>query len=252
MKHCFQCGNKGTKEGCPGCGRVSSEISIEKMPKEVADEARYKFKAVRIPEGYMNSSWSLETFWKGREGARYDTALIRFANSLNRMITTFAEGSIPNKSAYIIAPFGYSKCTFAYSCMKHAIDNGYSVAPMLDTGELKQLFTGSTTQSHCMLYHTWDINDIILADVCFVTVMKEYLHLDAFLTIQDLIDRRSRFDKPTFAISAFSLEEISGWDKYKSYKKLLTTTDSSNALKYPLIVEYKEVKQDGEDNQIRA
>ena len=72
-------------------------------------------------------------------GRYNDRLFVRFLDQLTKIDGIFKEGGIPNKSVYIIAPPGYSKTVFAYSCMQQALANGYSVAPIIDTIEQKKL-----------------------------------------------------------------------------------------------------------------
>lgn len=76
--------------------------------------------------------------YKGRD-KHASTSYIKYLDQLEKINNIFVEKLLPQKSAFIIAPAGYSKMTFAYSCMQRALDAGFSVAPLLDTVELKRV-----------------------------------------------------------------------------------------------------------------
>lgn len=248
--HCYYCNNLGTPEGCSHCGRVSGQVETEQMTPKKAIEMEKKYKTILIPEHYRKNLWSSEVFWRGREDKRTDLALSRYVSQVQKVYDVFVSGAVPAKSAFFIAPNGYGKCTFAYSCMKQALANKHTVMPLTDTLDLKRLFVSATTKPDFKLYGKWSLDDYVMADVVFLTVVQSRMNYDAYLTIADLVNKRARFDKPTFIISEFSLEEISRWDDNKNYRNLLTATDGDNPLKFPLVIEYEGVKSNGKyDNK---
>ena len=59
---------------------------------------------------------------------------------------------------------------FAYSCMQHAVSNGFSVGPILDTVELKRVLTLAGDNPQYKLNGTLNYEDYVMADVLFVIV----------------------------------------------------------------------------------
>lgn len=240
MTYCYKCGNRGKEGGCPNCGKTPAQAVLDiTIPGETIAKTK-RYKEILIPEYYLTTIWSKEAFWKNHASQRTETALIRFIDQLEKVLQIFEAGTVPAKSAFIIAPNGYSKCIFAYTCMKLALNRGFTVAPLIDTTDLKRLFVSSTTKNDYRLYHNISMDDYILSDVVFITVVKSHMRYDAYLTVQDLIEKRLRFNKPTFIISEHSLEEISQWDAAKNYKNYLKATEGDNQLKYPVVLQYKE------------
>lgn len=104
-------------------------------------------------------------------------------DQLEKINNIFVEKLLPQKSAFIIAPAGYSKMTFAYSCMQRALDAGFSVAPLLDTVELKRVLVLASENVHYKIDGRISYDDYIMADICFVTGIALARHTG----VQDII-----------------------------------------------------------------
>lgn len=249
MAHCFTCGGKGfLDKTCPECGREPTNESINLDKIENVGEFVKNVNGTMIPSKYHGVFWRKETLEIDNSaklakynGIDYDDRLfIRYADQLEKINTIFAENRIPHKSAIIIAPAGYSKITFAYSCMQRALNAGFSVAPLLDTGELKRVLILASENPRYKVNNCLSYDDYIMSDVLFVTVTKLYTHNEAYQTIQELIDRRSRKGLSTFVLSRFSLEEMSRTDRSQSFNAIKKV--STDDFKYPAIIQYRESK----------
>ena len=175
---------------------------------------------------------------------RYNDRLsVRFLDQLTKIDGIFKEGGIPNKSVYIIAPPGYSKTVFAYSCMQHALANGYSVAPLIDTIELKRLLVLASEKLDYKLYGRFSYDDYMSSDVVFVTVTHTYYRYDAYSVLDELINRRARLGLATFVLSRYSLKTLYKWDKLGSLDSLKNSS-SKDGRKYPSVVAYVEPRQE--------
>ena len=163
--------------------------------------------------------------------------------TLTKIDGIFKEGGIPNKSVYIIAPPGYSKTVFAYSCMQHALANGYSVAPLIDTIELKRLLVLASEKLDYKLYGRFSYDDYMSSDVVFVTVTHTYYRYDAYSVLDELINRRARLGLATFVLSRYSLKTLYKWDKLGSLDSLKNSS-SKDGRKYPSVVAYVEPRQE--------
>ena len=169
----------------------------------------------------------------------YDDILFqRYVNQLEKINDIFVNNKIPHKSAIIIAPAGYSKITFAYSCMQRALNAGFTVAPLLDTGEVKRALVLASENVRYKINNEISYEDYIMSDVMFVTVTKLYTRTEAYQIIQELIDRRSRKGLSTFILSRFSLEEISKSDRQHSFESIKKS--EFDDFKYPAIIQYRE------------
>ena len=169
-------------------------------------------------------------------GRYNDRLFVRFLDQLTKIDGIFKEGGIPNKSVYIIAPPGYSKTVFAYSCMQHALANGYSVAPLIDTIELKRLLVLASEKLDYKLYGRFSYDDYMSSDVVFVTVTHTYYRYDAYSVLDELINRRARLGLATFILSRYSLKTLYKWDSLKN-------SSSKDGRKYPSVVAYVEPRQ---------
>lgn len=176
-------------------------------------------------------------------GRYNDRLFVRFLDQLTKIDGIFKEGGIPNKSVYIIAPPGYSKTVFAYSCMQHALANGYSVAPLIDTIELKRLLVLASEKLDYKLYGRFSYDDYMSSDVVFVTVTHTYYRYDAYSVLDELINRRARLGLATFVLSRYSLKTLYKWDKLGSLDSLKNSS-SKDGRKYPSVVAYVEPRQE--------
>jgi hypothetical protein len=245
-KFCFTCGNGSivVDGGCPGCGRVPKSLDLSKDDPETAITFLNKVKETRIPDEYVDVEWSVERFlvYKGLSSADKDKDLFlsRYLDSLQRLHDIFASGVLSPKSAFIIAPSTYSKVTFAYSCMKHALKNGLSVAPLIDTQDLKRMFVLSAEKMDYKLHTYINYDEYITSDVLFVTVTKTPYRYEAFSVIEELLGKRSRLGLSTFILSRYNLSVLSRWDKDNQFKKLASASARDNFKKFPAQIIYKE------------
>ncbi len=247
MAHCFTCGGKGFSDRiCPECKREPVQESINLDKAENVGEFVKKINNTMIPSKYHGVFWRKETLELDNaaklskyNGIDYDDRLfIRYTDQLEKINAIFADNRIPHKSAIIIAPAGYSKITFAYSCMQRALNAGFTVAPLLDTGEVKRALILASENTRYKINGYLSYDDYIMADVMFVTVTKLYTHNEAYQIIQELIDRRSRKGLSTFILSRFSLAEMSKADRNQSFEAI--KKESTDEFKYPAIIQYRE------------
>ena len=169
-------------------------------------------------------------------GRYNDRLFVRFLDQLTKIDGIFKEGGIPNKSVYIIAPPGYSS-------MQHALANGYSVAPLIDTIELKRLLVLASEKLDYKLYGRFSYDDYMSSDVVFVTVTHTYYRYDAYSVLDELINRRARLGLATFVLSRYSLKTLYKWDKLGSLDSLKNSS-SKDGRKYPSVVAYVEPRQE--------
>lgn len=236
--YCFVCGGKGLlDEKCPSCGREPKKLSFS-FEEDSGEKFIQKVDAINVPGKYRGIMWNPDVLRKSFRDKEHDSAFQRFVNQLDKVDSVFASGILSDKSAIIIAPAGYSKMTFAYSCMQRAIDAGFSVAPMLDTSELKRLLYLSSENPTYKLYNNINYDDYIMSDVCFITVTKMATHEWAYNTIQEILDRRARKGLGTFVISRFSLAEISKRDLSNQFS-VISTASSQDDFRYPAVISYQ-------------
>ena len=249
MEFCFTCGNLGFEDKtCPECGREprNKSLNLDKMEKSEVKELVTKMGNTAIPLQYQGIFWDVEMLKKANADkvAEYSTADIkddlffkRFYTQLGKINDIFSNGSIPHRSAIICAPAGYSKLTFAYSCMQKALSNGFSVAPLLDTNEVKRVLILAGESPWYKINRSIDYDEYILSDVMFITVTKLYNYVDAYSVIQEVFDRRARKGLSTMIISRYSVQDISTNDKSGAFSTLING-DGEDTMKFPAIIQY--------------
>lgn len=242
-ERCFRCGGKFDEryvnEPCPECNRqykVDNEFNLEVLVKQ-DNKFLNTIKNLEIPKEYHGITWDRTVLDNDKSEDKSIRAYKGFVEQLDRVHRMFENGLIPPKSALVIAPIGYSKVTWAYSCMQQAVASGFSVAPLLDTVELKRLFILSSDKPNFKMFGL-TYEDYIEKDICFVTVTKSEYVGNSWQTILDILDKRSRKGLPTFIISRYGVDAISKWDYDGQFKVLLEQGGFRNSLKYPAIISY--------------
>ncbi|MNM78071.1 hypothetical protein D3C81_899570 [compost metagenome] len=222
--------------GCPSCGKNSDKIIVEEnRKKRFISNAKWAL----VPDEYIGKSWSKSDLFDNHPELEKDMLFNNYCNRLEKFHKQFLDGIIPAKSVFISARSQMSKWILAYSCMQLALTKAVSVAPFLDTIELKRLLILGGENPNYKLYGRINYDDYMTSTVCFVSVTKSEKFCEAYTTLIDLIARRSRLGLATYIISKFTLKEISQSCVDSDYTKLIDRTGSQSDLKYPVIIEYK-------------
>lgn len=234
---CYVCGGKGfMNKVCPECGHPMIKRSID-FSKVDTDDFRDKLETLRVPDQYKGVTWDGEILKHFKTCDQNNSGFDKYIKQLDKIHSIFAAGKVPLKSAIIISPAGYSKRIFAYSCMQRALLSGWSVAPVLDTIELKRLLVLSADKPSYRLYSCIDYDEYVMSDVCFVEVTKLPQHAYAAPTVQEVLDRRGRLGKSTFILSNFTLDEMSKFDSFGSFSAIKNQGIVDN-YKYPAIIPF--------------
>ena len=243
-KFCFTCGGEYDErfidKPCPECGRQWGKKPQSQKTEEEKYEAVKVAESRDIPKEYIGVEWSRELLEKDKKKIVNDLNFRRYCNQLEKIHDLFSNGFVPNKSAIIMAPPGYSKVTWAYSCMQQALESKHSVTWLLDTIEVKRLLVLASENPRYRLYNKINYDDYIMSDVCFITVTKTEYNADSFKVIQEILDRRSRKGLATFVISRFDLADMSRHDYKHHFKAIMDLQGNQNPLKYPAIISYFE------------
>lgn len=238
---CFLCGGKGFPDKvCPRCGKEPMHGTLNLENRSDAQQFVEKIDGFGVPAQYRGVAWNAEILKKSFRDKQNDMLFQKFVSQLEKVNDFFVRGMLSPKSAIIIAPAGYSKTTFAFSCMQRALDNGFTVAPFLDTIELKRLLTLAGEKPSYRMFKQVSYDDYIMSDICFVTVTKLPQHEWAYDVIQELLDRRTRKGLSTFILSRFSLNEISKTDRSNQFD-VISTANSNDNYKYPAVIKYLEI-----------
>jgi len=250
---CFDCGGHGFPDkDCPTCGKKKTGTSFNLIQNpETKKNLLITSKLKRIPDQYVGVSWNKEFLMTTHAELISNQYFLYVIDQLEKIHTLFANGRIPTKSAIIIAPPKFGKITFAYSCMQYASLKGFTVAPLLDTQEVKRLCTLAADrpsvdkQMKELLGVTYD--EYVSADVVFVTIIKTVYREEAYMVIEDLLDKRSRKGLPTFFVSRYSLETMSKRDWGRSFDVIkssaLDVNEVDNPLKYPVVIRFTDYRE---------
>lgn len=242
--YCFVCGNSGFYDrDCPSCGREAKNRSLNLDFRDNANDYVTESGMQVIPDHYKGVIWSGEVLKSTKTDLENDYNFKSFVDGMEAINSVFARGLLSRQSAIIIAPAGFSKMIFAYSCMQRAVDNGFTVAPLLDTVEIKRVLTLAGDNPSYRVSKTINYDEYIMSDVLFATVTKLAAREWAFETIQELIDRRARKGLSTFIVSRYDLSEISRKD-YSNQFAVTATAVSDDGCKYPAVIRYKNFRKD--------
>lgn len=241
MEFCYTCGNKGLKDKvCPECGHEPRNNSLDFKKKIKGVDLLENIKDIQIPLNYAGVLWNKESLIKDHldkvEENGKDLVFESYYRNLDKINSIFVDNKIPHKSAFIAAPAGYSKVTFAYSCMQRALNAGFNVAPLLDSCEVKRAMILSAENPKYKINKVLDFDDYIMSDVLFMTITKLHTYTESYQIIQELMDKRSRRGLSTFIISRYSFDTLAKFDKTNNFNAL--AKDSSDVYKYPAIVQY--------------
>lgn len=236
--HCFRCGGNGFQDkACPSCGMEPRNKSMNYQFKKDTQQFIEKVDVFGVPDSYRGIVWDSEVLRHDKPELENDYSFQHFVEQLDKINGVFTKGLLSPKSAIIIAPAGFSKMVFAYSCMQRALDSGFSVAPFLDTVELKRMLFLAAEIPLRKLYGKISFDEYVMSDVCFVTVTKLPQREWAYETIQEIMDLRSRKGLSTIILSRFCLSEICKRDASNSFEAL-SAVDVEDTYKYPVVIKY--------------
>lgn len=240
--HCFTCGGYGFDDReCPECHKVKGSIDLFDKDDRTIENFVKKAEFISVPQEYIGIQWHKDYILADCKHLEKDLLFLRFLQQLEKMHKIFGDGRIPGRSVFICASQGMSKQTFAYSCMQLAMSNGFTVAPLLDTLELKRLIVVSAENPKYKFCGKVNFDKYIASDVLFVTVSKTSYAKEAYMVINDLLDKRARKGLPTFVISRYTLQEMSEFDSRKEFTQLMNPRfNKENSLKFPTVLSYFE------------
>lgn len=238
---CYTCRDEGLESpaGCPDCGLVQGEnYEVQRVVEttDLTDKA--------IPEYYHRRLWEKEILLRAKPELLNDRYFTNgsdaYVEQLNKAHDIFKNGGLPKTSAIIVAPQTFSKMTWAYSCMQLARAFNYNIVPLMDTQQLKYFITLSEekpSSSYLKRFH-FTYEDLIFADILFLTVSKGYYRRNAWEVIQQILDIRSRLGLATIILSRFNINEISEFDRFDRFTKSMDYNGTENGLRYPAIIRY--------------
>lgn len=239
-KFCVKCGNEGFADrACPECGFDRSKLNLViKDPDEIKAFIN-DMERTAIPKQYQGVEWEKSKLIESHQLLANDIKFMKYAEQLEKIHKIFALGTVPSKSAIIIAPPKFSKETWAFSCMQQALLRGLKVARLLDTVEAKRVAVLASENPKYKLYNEVLYDDYLDSDVLFLTITKTQYKTDAGHIIMELLDRRSRLGRPTFIISRYQLKELVWKEKWEEFESIIDYNNTENSIKYPAIISYR-------------
>lgn len=239
MSVCTKCGDYGLDGGCPKCGKdLRNVIDLEHM-KEVetfVDECEDNY----IPHKFIGIKWDRSYVEVDHENYCNNPNFKRFLDNCEKLHNSFISGNPLSSSVYLFSPPRFGKEYLVYSCMQLAINSGLTIAPYLDTIELKRLLILGGQNPSYKLYGKIDYDSYMMADVLFVKVTNTSYVKDAYSVLLELVSRRSRLNKSTYIISELTLNELTAnVNPYVSRVWSEVSGVNLNKLKYPAIIGFR-------------
>lgn len=227
---CFTCRDKGRPGGCPSCGKVLNPNGkpVMEITPQLLEESKCP-----IPPTYLARDWDPNVLLDTFPELKTHRMFTNYVSQLDKIYRIYESGRLPTQSVMIIAPRRRGKVTLAYCCMKQALAHGYTVAPLLDTSELKRLNILSADRHFSKDLRNLDytIESVVNADVMFITVDLDNFQ-SAYRTIDAFVDKRARQGKATFIISRFTIEQITLTDFNETFDDIIDKTRLQDRLKY--------------------
>lgn len=88
---------------------------------------------------YRGIIWDGEILRHDKPELENDFVFDRFVKQLEKINAVFDSGLLTSKSAIIIAPAGFSKMTFAYSCMQKSISKRVHSSTIIGHSRIEEI-----------------------------------------------------------------------------------------------------------------
>lgn len=239
---CEVCGDYGMPNGCPKCGKddaPSIDLNEFKKPEKFITRCEFKL----IPHEYIGIKWDKSYLLVDHEDLEKNVSFLRFVEQCEKFHDIFANGQLVNKSIYFYAPPGFGKDVLAFSCMQFAEKCGRTVAPFLDTTDVKRLLILGAENPKYKVLGRIDYDSYLSSEVLFVTVTKTTYLKEAYTTLIELLSKRSRLGLPTYILSEYGVGDLTKDAVGYSKNKFLNASVNVNELKYPAIIGFNNLKK---------
>lgn len=223
MPSCHYCNDEGKPGGCPRCG-----LTQRSAPK--INQLNFESVSDIIPVPYQRVDWTMP------DNADLPLKFKQFDESLDKVYNKFLTGTVPPFSMFIAAPPKYGKNLFAYSCMKTALAQKFSVAPLLSTGDWRRLHKTSQLNPFYKLYNRYRWDQLVATDVVFISIDHSEDKYDDIPLLKSIMDARALFNFPTFIISDYKLTTLVPKWNSDLYTMIYNTDEHRDYLRYPVIL----------------
>lgn len=235
---CKFCRDIGKDGGCPKCGKAMNKIAETVMQTSggiVTDD----IVLANIPEFYRGRVWDKNELVQAHKELDGKNQFMSYVSQLDKVHAMFMEGTIPNKSAIIIAPRKFSKQTWANSCIQFGMKTGHKMLPVMSSNLIKIAMANMFDRPYSSVLKDigYNIEDIMTADCLFVSIDSGYQHAYAYSLMDELMCMRANFDRPTIFLSRFNIEELTKGDRDKSFQDAFDIGSDVNRLRYPALIQ---------------
>lgn len=234
---CTSCGNKGTKEGCPECGREHKILYQDKTENQIASTLGYLEKVIRIPEGYLGNRFVKQVLMDEYTGKKREEYR-KYIDNLDMYIEIFRNGRLPQRSTFVASPTGNGKKVMAYTCMELANDNNYTISPILSTLDISFIIKQSIEFKPDFKFNGVGYMDLYEIDFLVVQISHTDYKYESYKVIQELLNMRTRYNKSTLVLSDFGIDTITDWDDQYNFVRLFQTGFLDNKQLYPTMICY--------------
>lgn len=240
--NCYACRDEGLEGGCPKCGKELI-LSVQIKKKDVNSKDLLD---LHIPLHYKTNRWKKEILQQDYIDLFENVPTFdHYTNQLAGALGILASGGMLTNSAMVISPPGYSKTTWAYSCILEAYEHGYKAVPLIDTTQLKRMmFTSSENPDWFVNYLGLSVDKYINADLLMLSVAKGPEFMYAYEVIINVLDVRGRLDKPTVVLSDYTVDELCSEDRRRYLYRLMEKSTSSyvNPYRYLSVIDFNDMK----------
>lgn len=231
---CLICRDLGRTGGCPSCGKEKPLIENEKVKSINLS----KLSNLGISKHFHESRWNQSILFNDRSDYYGNEKFIDYCNKLTDCYNILKDGKMIRMSALVSAPPAFGKTTWANSCILEAYENGFKVAPIIDTSQLRRMITINSEKPKAPNnYMGYTYSDYIESDLMFLLVTRGPEYVFAYETICNVLDLRSRMSKPTIILSDRSIRELCIYDKNLYLKTLLHGGTNVDPFRYAISIE---------------
>jgi len=234
---CLICRDQGRVEGCPSCGKVRDALAIS-AKVEVSRQERNE---MYVPKYYITNEWDESILRMDKENYVDDVSFNTYCTQLSKCIEILDTGAMLKTSAFVNAPVGYAKTTFAYNCILKCLENGYKMSPIIDTAKMRGMLTlDSERPTKPNSYQGFALEEYLDSDLLFLLVTRGPEYVYAYDTIIQVLDIRSRRGKPTIILSDRAARYLKVFDKDNNLQKILEGGNKVDKLKYAIPISFEE------------
>ncbi|MFF2798151.1 hypothetical protein [Lysinibacillus xylanilyticus] len=192
MNICPECSGDGIVGGCASCGTPKYTTQVVEVNLE---ESSYK-----IPAYYKKNTWESLKMRMGSQPHCNATLQV-----LDKLVETVVKGNRIGASYAILLPYGHGKKTAMFTIVQNYLQNGYTVAPVIDIASLAILENNFRLNEKEAVEQWREIISSDLVCVYGVDFSARYHTMKLFLNICSI---RALQSKPTLLFAENGLKDL--------------------------------------------